>query len=249
MTQPWLVVGEACEGYSLRWQVLEASGCVYEVVVSAMAIWLVWDLQTSMDNKVIVIAAFAFRLGLICRTSCKESSLIDNSMIVIVALRLASFNQRGFATDPTLYQAEFISWTSTELNYSLISATIPIIRPFVNNLSTNYGGGQGSSGHGRAGWSGGSYVRTGSNTKDNSTFELSSVQRSKRQRNSDLPGLEGPSYGVQVQGGKSQAPMTGNGGAREAGNGDATSVDSNDSQKMIIRKDVTWQVEQDGEIL
>ncbi|KAK5674398.1 hypothetical protein LTS10_012786 [Elasticomyces elasticus] len=83
-----------------------------------MAIWLVWDLQTSMDNKVIVIAAFAFRLG----------------MIVIVALRLASFNQRGFATDPTLYQAEFISWTSTELNYSLISATIPIIRPFVNNL-------------------------------------------------------------------------------------------------------------------
>ncbi|KAK3652949.1 hypothetical protein LTR56_004897 [Elasticomyces elasticus] len=233
MTQPWLVVGEACEGYSLRWQVLEASGCVYEVVVSAMAIWLVWDLQTSIDNKVIVIAAFAFRLG----------------MIVIVALRLASFNQRGFATDPTLYQAEFISWTSTELNYSLISATIPIIRPFVNNLSTNYGGGQGSSGHGRAGWSGGSYVRTGSNTKDNSTFELSSVQRSKRQRNSDLPGLEGPSYGVQVQGGKSQAPMIGNGGAREAVNGDATSVDSNDSQKMIIRKDVTWQVEQDGEIL
>ncbi|KAK0246632.1 hypothetical protein LTS09_018226, partial [Friedmanniomyces endolithicus] len=216
--------------------VLEAFGCFYEAAVSLMAIWLVWDLHTSMDNKVVVVAAFGFRLG----------------MIIIVGLRLASFNEKGFATNPTLLQAQFIVWTSTELNYSLVSATIPIVRPFVNNLSTNYGGGQGSGSNNHTSRSGGNYVRAGEGMSDNGTFEMSSMPRSKRQRNSDLQGLNGHVYGVRcygVQGGGQQPGTVGNGHALKTVNGDTTSVGSNDSEKMIIRKDVTWHVGTDSSIL
>ena len=34
-------------------------------------------------------------------------------------------------------------WTSAELHYSVEAATIPILRSFMSNLSTNYGGDQG----------------------------------------------------------------------------------------------------------
>ncbi|KAK3066516.1 hypothetical protein LTR53_017104 [Teratosphaeriaceae sp. CCFEE 6253] len=186
-----------------------------------------------MDNKVIVIAAFGFRLG----------------MIVIIGLRLASFDEAGFAADPTLFQAQFIAWTSTELNYSLVSATIPIIRPFVNNLSTNYGGGKGSGSNG-SGYGGGrsarNYIRTGETPKGNEEFEMGSTQQSRRRHDSDLQGLEGHNYGVQVHAGGREPGSVEGGTALKRVNGDATSVESNDSQELIIRKDVTWRVEQDG---
>ncbi|KAK4506415.1 hypothetical protein PRZ48_000145 [Zasmidium cellare] len=89
-----------------------------------MSLWLIWSLKTTLSNKVTVIVTFGARLVL----------------VAIVALRLKSFNRSGQTSDPTLLEAEFIVWTSTELNYSVISATFPIMRPFVNNLTTNYGG-------------------------------------------------------------------------------------------------------------
>lgn len=58
-----------------------------------------------------------------------------------MALHLAKYSKTGQSTDPTLLQSEFIVWTSTELNYSIISATFPILRPLVSNFNTSWGGG------------------------------------------------------------------------------------------------------------
>lgn len=82
-------------------------------------------------------------------------------MIVIAALRLCSFRPLGLSTDPTLLEAEFISWTTAETNYSIISATIPILRPLVISLSTHYDGGFGhSDGSAYADGSTGGYARS-----------------------------------------------------------------------------------------
>ncbi|KAF2171439.1 hypothetical protein M409DRAFT_50877 [Zasmidium cellare ATCC 36951] len=126
-SHPWLLRGRQCSGYFVLWVVFESIGCLYEAAVVAMSLWLVWSLKTTFSNKITVIITFGARLIL----------------LAIVALRLKSFSRSGQTDDPTLLEAQFIVWSSTELNYSIIAATFPIMRPFINNLATNYGG-QGS---------------------------------------------------------------------------------------------------------
>jgi len=46
----------------LRWQIMECLGCVQEVLMFGMAVWLVWGLKTSRGNKATVMTAFGFRL-------------------------------------------------------------------------------------------------------------------------------------------------------------------------------------------
>ncbi|KAK4496525.1 hypothetical protein PRZ48_012505 [Zasmidium cellare] len=107
------------------WAVFESLGCLYEVAMVGMSVWLVYSLQTSWSNRATVVIAFGARLLL----------------IPIVALHLTNYNKTGQSTDPTLLESEFMVWTSTELNYSIISATFPILRPLVSNFNTSWGGG------------------------------------------------------------------------------------------------------------
>ena len=41
---------------------MECLGCVQEVLMFGMAVWLVWGLKTSRGNKATVMTAFGFRL-------------------------------------------------------------------------------------------------------------------------------------------------------------------------------------------
>jgi hypothetical protein len=70
-------------------------------------------------------------------------------MIIAPTFRIATFDPTGWATDPTIREDLFIVWTQTELGYSIISATIPILRPFMHNLNSHFGGmGKTSNGYG-----------------------------------------------------------------------------------------------------
>lgn len=76
--------------------------------------------------------------------SCTTTLLtFSTRLIPIVALHLANYSRTGQYDDPTLLESEFIVWTSTELSYSIISATFPVLRPLVNKFNTNWGGGGG----------------------------------------------------------------------------------------------------------
>ena len=46
----------------LRWQILGAVGCAFEVAIFGVAIWLLWSLRTTRGNKAMVLASFSFRL-------------------------------------------------------------------------------------------------------------------------------------------------------------------------------------------
>lgn len=169
-------------------------------------------------------------------------------MTVLAGLRLNSFRQDGLTVDPTLMEAEFLCWTSAELNYSVISATLPILRPLVTNLATHYGGGFGQSdGRTYADGSSGSYLR--SRMRGDDSIQLQSFGH----RKSDHVGHQ---VSIQKSQGESRYVKSlarGYTGAKrgsvigEQANGDAISVGSSDSKKMIIRKDTTWAVQHDYE--
>lgn len=61
-------------------------------------------------------------------------------MIFAIAFRLDAFDEAGWTADPTLLEASFIVWTQSELNCSIISATIPSFQNFFKNLNTQFGG-------------------------------------------------------------------------------------------------------------
>jgi hypothetical protein len=130
----------------------------------------------------------------------------------------------------------FVVWTQTELSYSIISATIPTLRPVMNNLNTQFGGlGPDTSAYGyRSGYSNssGNYQMSNMNSMDKKDM---TTQQSLHRSHMD-PREHEYSYGVGS--GRNAIKQT----PARHGNGDATSVDSNDSRQMIIRKDTTYQV-------
>lgn len=135
--------------------------------------------------------------------------------------------------------AHAIIWTAIELNYCLISATIPVLGPFISNLSTSFGVTQDSSGTGYGDRS----VNECQGRGGTGTFELMPVRatcKRKRHRTLDFPENTGQgTYTSDVQGnGGSDAPQS----ERKSHADDGLSVESNDSQKLIIKKEVTWHV-------
>lgn len=170
-------------------------------------------------------------------------------MIVLAALRIRSFNRDALTSDPTFSLAEFLCWTSAELNYSILSATLPIVRPLISNLATHYGGGFGQSdGRTYADGSTGSYVRSGARGDSKSdTIQLRSMGRNRgdgSMRQSAVRRSRGEDWGHDKAFGRAGRAAVATG---EHSNQDAVSVESSDSQRMIIRKDVTWVVDHDHE--
>jgi hypothetical protein len=96
---------------------------ILEAALVACTCWLIRPLKTSASNKFMVVFVFSFRLPL----------------IIIIGFRLHSFNYNNLTTNFTFYESLYVTLTQTQVNYSLISATIPNLRPIINNLNTHYG--------------------------------------------------------------------------------------------------------------
>jgi hypothetical protein len=165
--------------------------------------------------------------------------------VIIPSLRLSN---HGIA-DPTqdaIVIAHAAAWASLELNYSVISATIPVLRPFISNLSTSFGVGQGSSGNGYGGYSVGSNVQPDVHRRQAKTtaFEMASLKPiSKSDWDSKATGgSNGTCFSTAQAIEKTRASQDACGAHR---GDDGISVGSNDSRKLIIRKEVAWQVMQE----
>ncbi|KAK0247023.1 hypothetical protein B0A54_17952 [Friedmanniomyces endolithicus] len=181
----------------------------------ALSISLVYGLQAPMATKISVVSAFLFRLLL----------------LIVIALRLAAFPKSGLTTNPTLRLDLFIVWTQTELSWSIISATVPSLRPFLRGLNTYTGTFSENSTDPKLRHQGHRAVYTLSN--------MDSKGRKDRSTHNHKPPrsvLEILNPGISSSGERKGtfAPGT---------ELDATSLGSNDSQGMIIRKDVTWTVD------
>lgn len=152
-------------------------------------------------------------------------------MIIPVAFRLANHDQVGLPTDPTFREVLFVVWTQVELHFSIIFATIPVLRPVINSLNTSY------SSLGPAGSSNG-YVSKG-------TYELSAlktpgsriVENITTQRGSRI--CSAPTASANAFASSSAHDSVN----KEEVGPDTNSIESQGSEQMIIRKQMSWRVE------
>ena len=179
----------------------------------------------------------------------------------MIVFRIINFDNPDRIPNPTLFEAGFIIWTQAELCYSLIAATIPTLRPFVTNLNTQFGALGAAEGRGDYEYGDGSdqnshqlsKLRSGTKSADPSSakrsftrdpnFATTHAAASTLDGKSDLY-----SYGVWTEAATEDESKK-RGGKRifsglveEKPKGDATSVKSNESKRLVIRKDVTYEV-------
>ncbi|RDW88000.1 hypothetical protein BP6252_00032 [Coleophoma cylindrospora] len=115
--QPWIDVlsASACSSLFLRWQVITALDIITELVLFAIAIYLVWNLRMQLGNKAKVVGAFGCRIPL----------------IILAAFRLRSLSQTLYSSDPTFTGAMTSCITSFEIGYSIFASIIPCLKPFM----------------------------------------------------------------------------------------------------------------------
>ena len=152
-------------------------------------------------------------------------------MIVPVAFRLTSYDNDHLILDPTFREVSFVVWTQVELHFSIIFATIPVLRPVINSLNTSY------SSLGLAGLSNG-YVSM-------ENYELSAlaprgsriVENSTTERDIRICGASMASANACA------SCSADNKLDKEEVGPDKNSIESGSSEQMIIRKQMSWRVE------
>lgn len=212
-------------------------------MILALVIYLVWGLQTPWTSKLIVVYIFSFRLIL----------------LIFIAFRIHTFDEAGYTTNPFLSNASFIAWTQAELAVSLITATIPTFRNFLKSLNTGFGGigGTSSDQYGSYGYGNLGPNRTGLGKTLGSSYQLSKLRSALRSEPRQEPGEEHePVYQPSNLQLNRSDPLTGRLGGSAATahwvagtsqsdsgiNHDNASIGSDESRRMIIRKEVDWSV-------
>jgi hypothetical protein len=209
----------------IAWEVITAFNVAIEVLIFAMPVWLVWDLQTDLSKKVTVVLVFSMRLP----------------VIVAALFRIHYLLQGSKSTDPLLHGVIPFICMNIEMHYGLISATIPTLKPFVGAFNTGWGTydsqglsgyGQGSSGGGAAG-GGGSYAMQSIGSRRAARNNASHSQHSASGHDG---GEKRSTYGKNITHVRS---------ARSP-DGKRTRTNSDDSQQMIIHQTYTTEIHVEG---
>lgn len=170
-------------------------------------------------KKFIIIMAFGLRLP----------------VVIPAAFRLHYISDEILSVDPTLDGTWQAICTQIEINYGIIAATIPCLRPFMVATATHYGA------PASAKRSPNATSQTPRGTEPG--FSLGSIPNGLRSatrgrfNRSDEKSKDIPPTIHEVDG------TNGNQVGRNPSGDDHHSLESHDSKKMIIRKDVEWSVE------
>jgi hypothetical protein len=131
-----------------------------------------------------------------------------------------------------------VVWTQVELHLSIISATIPVLRPVVNNLNTSYS-------------SLGPIVPFTGYSGSSGAYKLSTLQPP-----SSVTGLSNAAPTTSKISGQISNAYTGtsafackNGQIRtlkRRASPETDSIESHGSEQMIIRKQTSWRIEHDA---
>jgi len=190
-----------------------------EILLFATSVFLVHSLQMSVYKKLVVIFAFGLRLP----------------VIVPTVFRLHYLSEALDSSDPTLEAVYTVMCKQIEIAYAIVAATIPCLRPFMTATATHYGAP--AEGHKtKLGTSKGSgYGRTPTKL---TSFTSKLRSRALPEKNTDsLP----PSTGADDVFGRQDRYRTAVSSTPR--DQDAGSMESGDSQQMIILKNVTYTIE------
>jgi hypothetical protein len=197
------------------------------------------DVQdTEMDSRVCI--CLPTDVSAAVWTSLGKSQMLTKvrSIIVPIAFRLATYDPAGLTLDPTFKEVLFVVWTQVELHFSIISATIPVLRPVANNLNTSYS-------------SLGPIVSSEDYAGSSSGYKLSTLKsaskitgRSTVLHLSNRATWETPDASAGSSAFVNHGPETRN--AERRATPETDSIESHSSEQMIIRKQISWRVERGG---
>ncbi|KAE9987053.1 hypothetical protein EG328_003835 [Venturia inaequalis] len=109
-----------CPSLLLSWTTIAAIGLSLELILLCLPVWLVWPLQMPRSKKFVVTIAFSLRLVI----------------VPLVLGRIIELNRSSHSRDWTFDAVRVIIFTQLEMHLSLISATLPCTRPFLNAASS-----------------------------------------------------------------------------------------------------------------
>ena len=139
---------------------------------------------------------------------------------------MATYDEDAVSTNPT-FEAEFQVWLQVGMHASLITATVLVLRPIIYNMNTNYG-------------ALGPMISNGYGAESKNSYAMSNLSGAQRSR-SENPRLE-PSV-TEPHTVSNVAPATCSASSRPQGSVETGSVESGNSQRMIIKKTTSWRIE------
>ncbi|KAL3452445.1 hypothetical protein BJX65DRAFT_303279 [Aspergillus insuetus] len=225
--RPWEGGGGHCKDEVARWQFIVALDIATEVILSGLAVLLLAGLQMPLKRKITIASAFFFRLP----------------MIVFAVLHIHYLQRDIHSEDPTLDLVNAIIWAQVELHFSLIACSVFCLRPFMAAVSTNYG----TAGDSTLG----SSLDASKQKSGNSKYNNSSLASGSRGT-----GNKAVAYGVlETDFGAMKRPRAQDTKViaddeielvEQRSGASIGTMGSDESAKMIIRKDVQYTVEYDG---
>ncbi|KAK3724870.1 hypothetical protein LTR37_000918 [Vermiconidia calcicola] len=114
----------SCPSQSTRWQALTALDIATEILLLALPLQLVWNLQMPLAKKVIVITALYLRLPVIGFSIARDYYTLQ--------LRLPG-------TDAGLTSGIVAIWLSVQLAYALASSTLSASKAFTESFNSGFG--------------------------------------------------------------------------------------------------------------
>ncbi|KAF2214298.1 hypothetical protein CERZMDRAFT_37495 [Cercospora zeae-maydis SCOH1-5] len=230
LTAPWRVDGQHCSSMFAQATAVAVFDMVTELLLFAISMLLVWNLQTSVKNKSRVVLAFGTRLPL----------------IAVIIVRLIYLRDLENATDPTLEGTTTVVLTQIEIFYGIMAATIPCLRPFLAGFVTNYGA------MGPETVMGGSHIG-GASRKDpegskGSSFAMSTIASKDRGKRATAmkEKLTKSAHRATLSGSspieEKFRPDKGSNDTQVRGGYDARSIASDESTRMIIKKQTQFHV-------
>lgn len=224
LASPWIFISAKCSNLLVRWQVIAAFDIMTELALIANSIYLVHELQVPLRKKTVVVLAFALRLPLMAP----------------IILRLRYLDLEFSSPDPTLTAALVSVCTQIETSYSIISATIPCLRPFMSSLNTHYGGPAKPKSN-----NGGGTTTTGTGSNNVVLSTLVKGIRGGGDITTSTTAAAVVAKQVEEGGGERWGDTAGN--ITLVTSGEKNSMDSHESKQMIITKDIQWKVEYEGQ--
>ena len=186
----------------------------------------------------------------------------NDRVIAIAALQIHYLAQKLSSTNETLDGVPTIICRQTEIFYAIMASTIPCLRPFLASFLTGFGamGGETVMAGSQVGNSG------SNNSREKSAYALGSTQSADRVEKAKEARRSSRSMGLtMMRGGRGSRDLDnfGNDAQNQAhvstshdttgsssrtavptvASGDAVSIASNESMKMIITKEVQWHVD------
>lgn len=197
-----------CDGQITRWSVITALDVASEGLTLSLPAYLVWKIQMKVETKLRVIAAFGFRL----------------IVIVLSAIHLRAWIQYSTGPASPFTVVSTLILQQVLLTCSLICATIPNMKSFLQSLSANWGDAGFGSGY-------------TSRAYGNGTFELNNVSN----RHGSAP-ISRPDT-VDLYSAKCRPNFQTKVATSRRVTVERASLGSGESRDQIIRKETAWTVE------